>query len=184
MGRWDRHTVGMQGVRQRDMATGRLRRRKSTSKPHAPSTTRWVAVALWLRLSAAHSRQHSLESPARHQNRLKYAGEHVHCHCRREITRTYAYTPTESLSFSQNKHTSVTSDILRDFYCKSRLIIPKEKFFFFFTQLFLMFLIKFLRRNTNRNKWYIIMSVVDNARVWSYNVDIAWVGSFSFGWIW
>lgn len=131
--------MGMQGVRQRDMATGRLRRRKSTSKPHAPSTTRWVAVALWLRLSAAHSRQHSLESPARHQNRLKYAGEHVHCHCRREITRTYAYTPTESLSFSQNKHTSVTSDILRDFYCKSRLIIPKEKFFFFLLSCFLCF---------------------------------------------
>lgn len=153
------------------MATGRLRRRKSTSKPHAPSTTRWVAVALWLRLSAAHSGQHSLESPARHQNRLKYAGEDVHCLCRREITRTYAYTPTEPLSFSQNKHTSVTSDVLRDFYCKSRLINPKEKCFFFFW-CFSMNSLGEIQIETN------VTYSVSCSRVWRFNVNVARVRSF------
>lgn len=112
--RWER-----QGVRRRDMEKGRLRRRKSTSKHHATSTTRWVAVAMWLRLSAAHSREHSLESPARHQNRLKYAREDVQTPLPlRDNADICIHITTESLSFRQNKHTSVTSesDILRDFH--------------------------------------------------------------------
>ncbi len=117
-----------QGVRKQKMATGRLRRRKSTSQPSGWLRGRGASMALWLRLSAAHSRKHSLESPARHQNRVKYAREDVQTPLlQRDNTDICIHQKSHYFSDKTNRHQSL--ETLRDFYCKSQFTNPEEKFF-------------------------------------------------------
>ncbi len=97
-----------QGVRQRKMATGRVRRKKSTSQPSGWLRGRGASMALWLRLSAAHSRKHLLESPARHQNRVKYAREDVQTPLlQRDNTDICIHQKSHYFSDKTNRHQSL-----------------------------------------------------------------------------